>query len=392
MSVPFASPEDVMRHAIKLARRGEGYVEPNPMVGSVLVNEQLELLAEGFHQVHGEAHAEVNALADFAQRVPDEAERRRLLATATLYVTLEPCCHHGKTPPCSELLINSGVKRVIVGMRDPFPRVNGGGIQQLQDAGVEVQVGLLQDEVERLNAPFIKLVTSGLPYVHAKWAMTLDGKIATRTGESQWISNEDSRALVHELRGRVDAIIVGAGTARTDDPLLTARPAGPRVAARVIFDSRAKLSLESQLVKTAREVPLIVVCGSGARWGDVSRLRNAGAEVLQAAEDRPKFDDLLDEFGRRRMTNILIEGGSELLGHAFDRQLIDEVHVFVAPKLVGGKAAPSPVGGEGLEHMPQIDQCELLERRPLGDDIYLRMRVLPIEDDEELEEEDDFDS
>ena len=214
MSVAFSSPEDVMRYAIKLARRGEGYVEPNPMVGSVLVDEQLRLLAEGYHQVHGEAHAEVHAMVDFAQRTPDEAERPRLLGSATLYVTLEPCCHHGKTPPCADLLINSGVKRVIVGMRDPFPRVNGGGIQRLADAGIEVQVGLLQDEVERLNAPFIKLVTSGLPYVHAKWAMTLDGKIATKTGESQWISNEDSRALVHELRGRMDAIIVGAGTAR----------------------------------------------------------------------------------------------------------------------------------------------------------------------------------
>ena len=277
-------------------------------------------------------------------------------------------------------------------MRDPFPRVNGGGIQRLADAGIEVQVGLLQDEVERLNAPFIKLVTSGLPYVHAKWAMTLDGKIATKTGESQWISNEDSRALVHELRGRMDAIIVGAGTARADDPLLTARPAGPRIASRVVFDSCAKLPSESQLVRTAREVPLIVVCGSGARWGDVSRLKNAGVEVLQAAEDRPKLDDLLDEFGRRRMTNILIEGGSELLGHAFDRQLVDEVHVFVAPKLVGGKGAPSPVGGEGLERMPQFDQFELLERRPLGDDIYLRTRVLPIEEAEECDDEDDFES
>jgi len=382
------SDDDVMRYAIQLARRGEGLVEPNPLVGAVLVDEHYRVLAEGFHQRHGEAHAEVNSLANFCSQVPDESDRRRLLQSATLFVTLEPCCHHGKTPPCSDLLIETGVRRVIVGMSDPFPRVNGGGIQQLREAGLDVHVGLLQDEVERLNAPFIKLVTTGLPYVHAKWAMTLDGKIATRTGDSKWISNEDSRAIAHELRGRMDAIIVGAGTAQADDPLLTARPAGPRVATRVVFDSRAKLSLESQLVQTARAVPTIVVCGSGARYGDVSRLKQAGVEVLQAADEQPKLEELLDEFGRRRMTNVLIEGGMSLLGHAFDRQLIDELHVFIAPKIVGGQEAPSAVGGEGLAHMPQFEQCELLERRPLADDIYLRLRVLSADNDAEIGEDD----
>lgn len=388
MTMSLNSDDDVMRYAIQLARRGEGLVEPNPLVGAVLVDERYRVLAEGFHQRHGEAHAEVHALANFRSQVPDESDRRRLLQNATLFVTLEPCCHHGKTPPCSDLLIETGVRRVIVGMSDPFPRVNGGGIQQLREAGLDVHVGLLQDEVERLNAPFIKLVTTGLPYVHAKWAMTLDGKIATRTGESKWISNEDSRAIAHELRGRMDAIIVGAGTAQADDPLLTARPAGPRVATRVVFDSRAKLSLESQLVQTARAVPVIVVCGSGARYGDVSRLKQAGVEVLQAADEQSKLEDLLDEFGRRRMTNVLIEGGMSLLGHAFDRQLIDELHVFIAPKIVGGQEAPSAVGGEGLAHMPQFEQCELLERRPLANDIYLRLRVLSADNDAEIGEDD----
>ncbi len=382
----FASDDDVMRYAIRIAGRGAGYVEPNPMVGAVLVNQERQLLAEGLHEQHGQGHAEVNAFADFKARVPDEAERKRLLETATLFVTLEPCCHQGKTPPCSNLLIETGVRRVVIGMRDPFPRVNGGGIQQLRDAGIDVQVGLLQDEVERLNAPFIKLVTSGLPYVHAKWAMTLDGKIATRTGHSKWVSGEDSRAFVHELRGRMDAIIVGAGTARADDPLLTARPAGARVATRVVFDSRAKLPLDSQLVRTAREVPLIVVCGSGARYGDMSRLKEAGVEVLQSSDERPRLDELLDEFGRRQMTNVLLEGGAGLLGHAFDRQLVDQVHVFIAPKIVGGKDAPSAVGGEGLAQMPQLEQCELLERRSLGEDMYLRLHVLPQLDDDDAED------
>lgn len=371
----FDSDDDIMRYAIQLARQGRGAVEPNPMVGAVLVDEHGQVLASGAHLRFGEAHAEVNALQHFNERVPNESQRKLILETARLFVTLEPCCHYGKTPPCTDLLIDSGVKRVVVGMRDPFPRVNGGGIQQLLDAGIDVQVGLLKDEVELLNAPFIKLMTTGLPYVHAKWAMTLDGKIATRTGDSKWISNDESRVLVHELRGFMDAIVIGSGTARADDPLLTARPSRARVATRIVLDSNARLPLDSQLVRTAREVPLIIVCGSGARWGDVSRLKQAGAEILQAAEQRPKFEDLLDELGRRRMTNILIEGGSEVLGSAFDQHLIDELHVFVAPKLIGGRAAKTPVGGEGRTQVPSFEQCELIERRPLADDIYWRLRM-----------------
>ncbi len=397
----FTNDADVMRFAVELARRGLGSVEPNPAVGAVLVDDSGTLLAAGSHERFGGPHAEVNAFADLAQRVPDEAERRRLLASARLFVSLEPCCHQGKTPPCSEAVIACGVRVVVVGMRDPFPRVNGGGIKQLQDAGIDVAVGILADEVALLTAPFVTLVTTALPYVHAKWAMTLDGKIATRTGESKWISNEQSRAIVHQLRGRMDAVIVGAGTARADDPLLTARPTGLRLATRIVVDSQAGLASDSQLVRTAREVPVIVACLDVAPIENVERLTAAGVEVLKLpaaisvvgrallpvvtrdgqecpsyiAAARPDLTELLRELGRRSMTNVLLEGGAELLGSAFDQQLIDELHVFVAPKIVGGDAARSPIGGQGLNAMPALGQLAAVTVEQLGSDIYIRGAV-----------------
>src|SRR4051794_5088755 len=208
---------DWMRRALDLAERGRGFVEPNPVVGAVVVRDG-SLVGEGWHERYGEAHAEVNALS-----AAGEAARG-----ATLYVTLEPCCHHGKTPPCTDTVLRAGVRRVVAAMLDPFPRVAGGGFAVLLAAGVDVAVGVCEAEARRLNAPYLTLLTHGRPHVHAKWAMTLDGKIATRTGQSQWISNEASRRRVHELRGRMDAVVVGIGTVLADDPMLTARPPGPR--------------------------------------------------------------------------------------------------------------------------------------------------------------------
>lgn len=382
MTTLFESAEAVMRHAIELASQGLGRVEPNPAVGAVLVDDQLRLLGAGFHERFGGPHAEVNALADFAVRYPDAAERQRLLETATLYVTLEPCCHHGKTPPCSRLLIDSGVRRVVVALTDPFPRVSGGGLRELFGAGIDVEVGLLEAEVARLNAPFIKLVTQGRPYVHAKWAMTLDGKLATRDGDSQWISNDASRAIVHELRGHMDGILIGAGTAFADDPLLTARPAGPRNATRIVLDSLGELSLSSQLVQTAREFPLLVVVSEDACPANVASLRNAGAEVIvmpnefntgdEIAELRPSATALLAELGRRSMTNLLVEGGSEVLGSFLDAKLIDEVHAFIAPKIAGGREAISPVGGLGCGLMSLAQQLIDPVIQTIGSDVYVR--------------------
>ena len=368
MTATFANREAVMRRAIDLARQGAGFVEPNPMVGAVIVDDNLQLIGEGWHERFGGAHAEVNALA----RAGAQARG------ATLFVTLEPCCHIGKTPPCVDAVIAAGLRKVVVGMQDPFALVAGGGIRRLREANIEVEVGLLGPEVRRLTAPFCKLVEKKLPYVHAKWAMTLDGRIASRTGASQWISNAASRARVHQLRGRMDAILVGVGTALADDPLLTARPAGPRVATRIIFDSRARLSLDSQLVQTAKQAPLLVVVGQGALPENISRLRDLGAEVLQCEPEQSGPDGIrlspqavLEELARRQMTNVLVEGGSELLGAFFDMQLIDELHVFAAPKLLGGAAAISPLGGTGRTAPSEAPDLLDPEIELLDADIYI---------------------
>ena len=379
MSVPlkFDNPNAVMWHAIELASRGLGRVEPNPAVGAVLVDEHLNLLADGYHERFGGPHAEVNALSDFAARFEDSGVREELLANATLYVTLEPCCHHGKTPPCSEAVINAGVRRVSVGIRDPSPHVAGGGMQQLQAAGVDVSTGLAEELVRELNAPFLKRLATGLPWVHAKLAMTLDGKIATRTGMSKWISGEASRQRVHLLRGRMDAIIVGAGTARADDPLLTVRVPGPRTPVRVVVDSAATLSLDSQLVLTVNDAPVLVAVTEDAPVERVESLRDAGVEVVVAgcAGEKVDLTKLLRELGGRSMTNVLIEGGGELLGAAFDAGLVDEAHVFVAPKFAGGDAAVTPVGGIGVEVIPEVSQLRSQTVEQVGDDVYIHGRL-----------------
>ena len=379
MSVPlkFDSPSAVMWHAIEIASRGLGRVEPNPAVGAVLVDEHLNLLADGYHERFGGPHAEANALSDFAARFEDSGVREELLANATLYVTLEPCCHHGKTPPCSEAVINAGVRRVSVGIRDPSPHVAGGGIQQLQTAGVDVSTGLAEEQIRELNAPFLKRLETGLPWVHAKWAMTLDGKIATRTGMSKWISSEASRQRVHLLRGRMDAIIVGIGTARADDPLLTVRVPGPRTPARVVVDSAATLSIDSQLVRTVNEAPVLVAVSENAPAERIDALRDAGVEVVVAgrAGDKVDLTKLLRELGGRAMTNVLIEGGGELLGAAFDAGLVDEAHVFVAPKFAGGDAAVTPVGGTGVEVIPEASQLRSQTVEQVGDDVYIHGRL-----------------
>jgi diaminohydroxyphosphoribosylaminopyrimidine deaminase/5-amino-6-(5-phosphoribosylamino)uracil reductase len=347
-----------MRRAIELAERGRGYVEPNPLVGAVVVRDRA-LVGEGWHERFGGPHAEVNALV-----AAGDAARG-----ATLYCTLEPCCHHGKTPPCTDAILSAGVKRVVAAMLDPFPQVAGQGVASLRAAGVEVHVSEGETPARELNRPYLTLLRLGRPYVHAKWAMSLDGKIATRTGHSQWISGAASRRRVHELRGRMDAIVVGSGTARADDPLLTARPPGPRVAARVVLGSTGTLPAGCRLLATAGDAPVIVATLPG-RGEDV---RRQGCEVLElpAANGRPAVVELLRELGRRRMTNVLVEGGAAVLGSFHDAGLIDELHVFVAPKLIGGTAALSPVGGLGLDAIGRGRTLDLTRWEMVGDDIYL---------------------
>lgn len=330
-----------MRRALELAAQGAGFVEPNPMVGAVVVDDDLQLLGEGYHQRFGGPHAEVHALRQAGERARG----------ATLYVTLEPCCHQGKTPPCTAAVLAAGIKRVYVAALDPFPAVAGQGVAQLRAAGVTVDVGLLEEQAVELTAPFRTLIQDHRPFVIAKWAMSLDGKIAAHTGISKWISNTASRGIVHQLRGRMDGILVGMGTVLADDPLLTARPAGPRSASRIVLDSQARLPLTSQLVRTARQAPVLDFVTPAAPAERVVALQAAGVEVISVAADTRQHPDLaecLQELGRRRLTNILVEGGSAVLGEFFDRQLIDEVQVFIAPILIGGQGASSPLGGQGL--------------------------------------------
>jgi diaminohydroxyphosphoribosylaminopyrimidine deaminase / 5-amino-6-(5-phosphoribosylamino)uracil reductase len=372
----FADAAAAMRRALELAARGIGAVEPNPAAGAVLVDDSLEVIAEGWHQRFGGPHAEIEALAQSGPRA----------AGATLFVTLEPCCHVGKTGPCVEAILRAGIRKVVAACGDPNPLVNGKGIAALRAAGVEVEEGLLAEEAQELTGPFRKLVLRRQPWVHAKWAMSLDGKIAAASGDSHWISNESSRALVHKLRGRMDAIIVGSRTAAIDDPLLTSRPSGPRTPARIVLDSRAQLPIDSQLVRTVGEAPVIVAASEAAFADNVGRLREMGVEVLTLPRSpaEPSSSEaigidvgaLLKELGRRHFTNVLVEGGAKVLGSFFSRRQVDEFHIFVAPKTLGD-GSPGAVAGPRPEQVRLAREPRTMTVEQLDGDVYLNARRWP---------------
>lgn len=353
-----------MQHALAQAEQGLGFVEPNPAVGAVIVDEDLNLLGAGFHQRFGGPHAEVNAIAATGAKARG----------ATLYVTLEPCAHHGKTPPCADAVINAGLKRVVIAMRDPAPHTAGQGIAKLRQAGIDVEIGLLEVEAARLTAPFVTLMTQRRPYVHAKWAMTLDGRLASRTGHSQWISNEASRERAHKLRGRMDGILVGVGTVLADDPQLTARPSGPRIATRIVLDSRGRTPLDCRLTRETSTFPTLIATTSACSSEWRQAMTDRGVEVLplpaSPGAGRVDLAALLAELGRRQMTNLLVEGGGEVQGAFFDAGLVDEVHVFIAPKVVGGRDAVGPVGGRGLAQIPE--RCTVVRQELLDGDVYVQ--------------------
>ena len=356
-----------MHHALQLAAQGAGFVEPNPMVGAVVVDDNLQVLGAGYHQRFGGPHAEVHALRQAGERARG----------ATLYVTLEPCCHQGKTPPCAAAILAAGIKRVVVAALDPFPAVAGQGVAQLRAAGVSVETGLLEQEAVELTAPFRTLIQHQRPFVIAKWAMSLDGKLAAHTGISKWISNAASRTIVHQLRGRMDGILVGIGTVLADDPLLTARPAGPRLASRIVLDSQARLPLTSQLVRTAAQTPVLVFVTPTAPTERTVALQEAGVVVIPVAANvrgHPDLAECLRELGRRSLTNLLVEGGSAVLGEFFDRQSIDEVQIFIAPLLIGGQGASSPIGGLGLTSPKFATRLADLQVANIEGDTFLRGR------------------
>ncbi|HKQ46773.1 MAG TPA: bifunctional diaminohydroxyphosphoribosylaminopyrimidine deaminase/5-amino-6-(5-phosphoribosylamino)uracil reductase RibD [Phycisphaerae bacterium] len=356
-----------MGRAIALAWRGQGHVEPNPMVGCVIVKNG-RVVGEGYHRRFGGPHAERMALAAAGRRSRG----------ATLYVTLEPCCHFGKTPPCVDAIIRAGVRRVVAAVRDPNPLVAGKGLARLRRAGIKVEVGLMKPEAEQLAAPFIVCQTLGRPYVILKWAQSIDGKIATRSGDSRWITSIESRRMAHALRARVDAIVVGVDTVLADDPELTARWVRPkRVATRVVLDSRFRTPLSSRLVRSARRVPTLVVgAKSPASAGRRRRLESAGCQVLPMPVDATGIDlaRLLCVLREMGMTNVLVEGGGKALGGFVEARLADEAVVFVGPKLIGGETAPGPLRHRGPRLMRDLPAVEIARISHIGHDLCYDMR------------------
>lgn len=361
-----------MREAIQLARLGEGRVEPNPMVGCVIVRNG-EVLAKGAHQRYGGPHAEIEAINELLTKFP--ALEQDDISDATFYVTLEPCCHHGKTPPCTEAILQVKPKRVVVGLIDPFPKVHGGGVAALKAAGITVETGVLKDECRQLVAPYLTRVTQHRPWVIAKWAMTLDGRIATRTKNSQWISNPTSRERVQRLRSRVDGILVGVGTARDDNPQLVPRlPEGEtplREPLRIVLDDRLEIPIDLTLVTTSSQTPTLIACTSMADDSKKRALESKGCQVVVCDGDdrQARFANLLKHMAENGVTNLLVEGGSSVLGLLQDGGYMDEVYVFLAPKLIGGSNALSPVGGLGIEQVAMATTFDVCSWETLGTDL-----------------------
>lgn len=359
---------EYMRRAIALAERGAGFVNSNPMVGAVIVKGG-KVIGEGWHERYGEWHAERNAFKNCT------GDARG----ATMYVTLEPCCHHGKTPPCTDAIIEHGIARVFVGMRDPNPLVAGKGIALLREAGIEVFVGMEDEAIREQNKVFLKYISTRRPWVALKTAMTLDGKIATWSGDSKWITGTEARAYVHELRHRLMAVMVGIGTAVADDPLLNCRieGRGVRQPIRVIVDSNARLGLESQLVKTAREYRTIVAHTRFAVEEKLEALRKAGVETLYCEEKEGlvDVDNLLVLLGQMGVDSILLEGGGSLNYSFLSGGFTDEVYAFIAPKIVGGEKAKTPVEGIGIDKMADAITLERTDVLCLGQDLLVKFRV-----------------
>jgi diaminohydroxyphosphoribosylaminopyrimidine deaminase / 5-amino-6-(5-phosphoribosylamino)uracil reductase len=358
-----------LARAIELAEQGRGRTSPNPLVGAVVTRDG-RTLGEGWHAAYGAAHAEVAAIAACG---PD-------VAGATLYVSLEPCCHHGQTPPCTDAILAAGITRVVVASDDPTEKASGRGLGILRDEGVEVVVadGELAARARCLNQAFRKHARTGRPQVLFKSAMTLDGKVATRTGDSKWISGEDSRYRAHHWRAERDAVAVGIGTALADDPLLTARIEGEvRQPARVIFDSEARLPLDSQLVRGAGEVPLIVVVSRAASRLATDALEAAGGEVIVATgQNEPaRVCSALDQLGSLGIMSILLEGGPHLAGAFLDAGEVDEIRLFIAPVVVGGSNARDPLEGEGAERIAEAIRALRLDVERIGDDVLISARM-----------------
>ena len=372
---------EYMQRAIALAKKGAGFVNPNPMLGCVVVKDN-EIITEGYHEYYGGFHAERNALTNTTADCKD----------ATLYVTLEPCCHYGKTPPCTEIIIEKGIKKVVVGLLDPNPLVAGKGIKILEDAGIEVVTGVEVEEIKELNKVFLKYIKTKRPYVLLKTAMTLDGKIASYTGDSKWITNEKSRKLVHKLRSDMMGIVAGIGTVKADNPMLncrievqqpTANSRQPNIhqPIRIIVDTKASISLESNIVKTANEYRTILAVGQqsivNAQQSKVEMLKSLNVEILYCEEKDGHVDinDLMIKLGQKGIDSLLLEGGATLNAAFLEAGCVDEVYAFIAPKIIGGEHSKSPVGGQGIELMKDAIMLKDIKIETFDNDILIKGKI-----------------
>lgn len=353
-----------MKRALELAKMGTGYTNPNPLVGAVIVKDG-KIIGEGYHKLYGSHHAEINAFNNATEDVKG----------ATMYVTLEPCSHYGKTPPCANAIVEKGIKKVVVGLVDPNPEVSGRGIKILQDNGIEVITRVLEEEGRKLNEIFLKYITTKLPFCIMKTAMTLDGKIAAYTGDSKWVTGEASRAYVHQLRHKVAGIMAGIGTILADDPMLTTRldqgeGSNP---VRIIVDSSARIPLEAKVLNLNSKVRTIIAATELANKDKIKALEEKGAVVIISPLKNSRVDlsFLMKALGERNIDSVLLEGGSELNYSALEEGIVDKVNAFIAPKFIGGRTAKTPVGGSGKAYMNESISLNNIEVVRFGEDIMI---------------------
>lgn len=357
--------EMYMKRALALAESAMGHTSPNPMVGCVVVKDG-KIVTEGCHEKYGEFHAERNALTRCTEDV----------GGASMYVTLEPCCHTGKTPPCTDIIIERKIGRVYVGAMDPNPKVAGNGVRILREHGIEVETGILEEECLRLNEIFFHYIRTGLPFVAMKYAMTLDGKIASFTGDSKWVTGEEAREHVHVLRKKYSAIMAGVDTVIADDPMLNCRIEEGVDPVRIICDSHLRIPLESQIIKSAGRIRTIVAYAEGADEKAKEKLETTGVELIKTENEKQVFlPRLFQELGERKIDSVLVEGGGTLHGSLLASGCVSRVYAYIAPKLVGGCGAKSPVGGRGIERMADARVLSDIEILSLGEDICMTGRM-----------------
>lgn len=351
-----------MKKALELAEKGRGFTSPNPMVGAVIVKNG-KIIGEGYHKKAVEPHAEVNAINAATESVEG----------ATIYVTLEPCSHFGKTPPCSDLIIDKQLKKVVIAATDPNPLVSGRGIQRIRNAGIEVVTGVCEKESHKLNEVFNFFITTKLPFVVMKYAMSLDGKIATETGQSKWISSEDSRRHAHHLRAHLSGIMVGIGTVLKDDPKLTCRIPGYKNPTRIILDSKLRIPLDSLVLSNQDEAPTLILTTRQAPESKRLDLQNKKIEVICVSEHMGKIDlkEAMRVLGEKGIDSILLEGGGTLNASALSADIVNKLSVYIAPKLIGGEHAISPIRGHGVQNMEDVYKIKNMEINRISDDIHI---------------------